>query len=81
VRKAAKRASHLALARPGSLFQYGNELGRKVIEFLRDQKRFGDERRGCLPTREVNVQRFSVTSSKTFREVVVAFEAALGIPT
>jgi uncharacterized protein (DUF302 family) len=33
-----------------------------------------------LPTREVNVQRFSVTSSKTFREVVAAFEAAVGHP-
>jgi uncharacterized protein (DUF302 family) len=33
-----------------------------------------------MATRQVIVQRFSVTSSKPFRDVVAAFEAAIGHP-
>ncbi len=33
-----------------------------------------------MATKEINVQRFSVTSSKNFRDIVVAFEAAIGHP-
>jgi uncharacterized protein (DUF302 family) len=33
-----------------------------------------------VPTKEINVQRFSVTSSRKFEEVVAAFQQALGHP-
>jgi uncharacterized protein (DUF302 family) len=33
-----------------------------------------------MATKEINVQRFSVTSSKNFRDVVAAIEAAIGHP-
>lgn len=33
-----------------------------------------------MATKEINVQRFSVTSSKNFRDVVAALEAAIGHP-
>jgi uncharacterized protein (DUF302 family) len=33
-----------------------------------------------MATKEINVQRFSVTSSKDFRDVVAALEAAIGHP-
>jgi hypothetical protein len=33
-----------------------------------------------MATKEIKVQRFSVTSSKGFRDVVAAFEAAIGHP-
>ena len=33
-----------------------------------------------MATKEIKVQRFSVTSSKTFRDVVAALEAAIGHP-
>ena len=33
-----------------------------------------------MATSEIKVQRFSVTSSKAFRDVVAAFEAAIGHP-
>ena len=33
-----------------------------------------------MATREITVQRFSVTSAKRFQEVVAAFEAAIGHP-
>jgi Domain of unknown function DUF302 len=33
-----------------------------------------------MATKEIQVQRFSVTSSGTFRDVVAAFEAAIGHP-
>ncbi len=33
-----------------------------------------------MATKEINVQRFSVTSSKSFRDIVAAIEAAIGHP-
>jgi uncharacterized protein (DUF302 family) len=38
------------------------------------------DRQKKMATRQVNVQRFSVTSSKAFSDVVAAFETAIGHP-